>query len=815
MKRPFVSITIPLIIGIVYSYYLNVNMLIIFSFMIFLLGYYSLNIIKHKSNNINMFFIFMFLGMILIKVNLNMSTLSLKIGNNLSLKGVVEEIKYEEDEESKYIVNIYSVKDYKESLEIKEKIVLKVIGEQKVELGDKIDFNGVLKEPLSNGNPKLFNYKLSLLSNKIFATMTIKDYALTEINKEDKALKYRMKSKFKEDIERVFDSYLNEDSSSLMKSIVLGEHSYLDEDSISKYRDLGLAHILAVSGLHIGIIAGFLIFILSNLGIKRKRVVQITLAIIWFYGFLIGFPPSLLRANIMFTILYYAQILSEPLDSINGLFFAMFLLLIINPMWIFNLGFQFSFLATFSIIYFTPKVQKGFYPYKNRLTYTLAGLLGVYIGILPIQAYYFNKISLLSILGNLFVAPLLSLSLIIGGIMILFSYLISPLNIILGFFLNLLLGIQFKIIETLSAISFGTMQLYSPNIGEMVLYYILILIVFKVLDIRNFKRNMKKVIFYYLIFYIVSNLMIITLDKSIEIHFIDVGQGDCALIRTYKGDYLVDTGGNLMDSFDIGKNITLPYLEKLGVRKLNGVFITHFHDDHSKSLPLLMDSLKIDNIFASYEDYSNIAFNKIGESKIPLIILKEKDKVIIDNSFNLEILSPNLNLNQGIASHNDMSLVFLLNYFNKTVLFTGDMEKDAERLLLGKVGKSIDVIKVPHHGSNTSSTEELLNEIKPKIGVISLGRNNFYGHPRKEVLERYEEIGTKIYRTDTMGMIKIILNKEDIEVDYFIKEITTLISFIDENLTMIIFYIGYYMISYILIKLYVFTEEELKFIELQ
>ena len=115
MKRPFVSITIPLIIGIVYSYYLNVNMLIIFSFMIFLLGYYSLNIIKHKSNNINMFFIFMFLGMILIKVNLNMSTLSLKIGNNLSLKGVVEEIKYEKDEESKYIVNIYSVKDYKET----------------------------------------------------------------------------------------------------------------------------------------------------------------------------------------------------------------------------------------------------------------------------------------------------------------------------------------------------------------------------------------------------------------------------------------------------------------------------------------------------------------------------------------------------------------------------------------------------------------------------------------------------------------------------------------------------------------------------
>lgn len=814
MKRPFIFITIPLIIGIIFSYYFNFNIFVIFSFIIFLLAYYFLNLIKDKSNNINMFFIFMFLGMILIRINLNMSTLSLKIGDNLILKGVVEEIKYEKDGESKYIIDVLNLIDDKKNVKVNEKLVLKIIGDRKVELGDKIIFNGRLKEPLSNGNPNLFNYKLSLLSNKIFTTMTIKDYSLLEVNGENKELKYRMKIKFKEDIERIFNIHLNEANSSLMKSIVLGEYSYLDEDSISKYRDLGLAHILAVSGLHIGIIAGFLLFILSNLGIKRKKVVLITLTIIWLYGFLIGFPPSLLRANIMFSILYYAQILSEPYDSINGLFFAMFILLIINPMWIFNLGFQLSFLATFSIIYFTPKVYKIFYPYKNKFTYTLSALLGVYIGVLPVQAYYFNKVSLLGILGNLIIAPILSVSLIVAGSMVLFSYLVSPLNIILGVFLNLLLKIQFKFIEILSSTSFGTIKLYSPNIGEMILYYILILIIIGVLEIRLFKRNMKSTIFSYLIFFVASSFMITALDKTIEIHFIDVGQGDAALLRTYKGDYLIDTGGNLMESFDVGKNLTLPYLEKLGIKRLNGVFITHFHEDHSKSLPLLIDNLKIDRVFASYEDYNNLAFNKIKDAKMPLIILTEKDKINLGKNLNLEILSPNLDLMNIKASANDLSLVFLLTYFDKRVLFTGDMEKDAEKLLLDKIHNKIDVIKVPHHGSDTSSTEELLHEIKPDIGVISVGRNNFYGHPKKEVLERYDEIQTQLYRTDIMGMTKIVLARNSIEVDYFIKEKSKLSSFIYKNLVQIIYYIVYYLISYILTKVYIYTEEELRFSEL-
>lgn len=814
MKRPFVFLTIPLVIGIIFSYYFNLNILVIFSFIIFSLIYYCLNLIKDKSNIVNMFFIFMFIGMFLLRINLNMSTLSLNIGDNLNLTGLVEEIKYEKDGESKYIVNVLSLSDGNEETKVKEKIVLKIIGEKKIELGDKIDFHGVLKEPLSNGNPKLFNYKLSLLSNKVFTTMTIKDYSLLEVNSANKALKYRMKIKFKEDIENIFDSYLNEDNSSLMKSIILGEYSYLDQDSISKYRDLGLAHILAVSGLHIGIIAGFLIFILSNLGIKRKKVVLFTLFFIWFYGFLIGFPPSLLRANIMFSILYYAQVLSEPYDSINGLFFAMLILLLINPMWIFNLGFQLSFLATFSIIYFTPKIQEWFYPYKNKFIYALVSILGVYIGVLPVQAYYFNKISFLGILGNLIIAPILSLSLILGGFMVLFFYLISPLNIILGAFLNLLLGIQFKFIEILSSISLGTIKLYSPGIFEIILYYILILMIFKVLDIRRFQKNIKNTIIFYLSFFVLSSFMILAFDKSMEIHFIDVGQGDATLLRTYKGDYLVDTGGNLMDSFDIGENITLPYLEKLGIKRLNGVFITHFHDDHSKSLPTLIDNLKIDRVFISYEDYNNIAFNKIKETKIPLVILTEKDRITLNKKINLEVLSPNLDLINRKASPNDMSLVFLLTYFDKRILFTGDMERDAEKLLLGKIHNKIDIIKVPHHGSETSSTEELLNEIKPDIGVISVGRNNFYGHPRKEVLERYEEIRTNIYRTDTMGMTKIILDKDNIEVDYFIKEKPKLGEFIDRNLVYIIYYIGYYLMSYILIKVYIFTEEELKFGEL-
>lgn len=814
MNRPFVFITIPLALGIIISYYLEINKIVSFILLVLTIGIYILNLIMEKSNAITLFSILSLLGLIFGSYSLNSSILETKVDRNIMLSGVVDEIICSGEEQGKYIVKVNKILDNSMDTRVKEKIVLKVIGDKNIELGDEISFLGKLKIPQNNTNPMLFNYRLNLLSNKIHTIMSVRDYSVIKIKKEGKPFRYKLKANFIENIENLFDSNLNVNNSSMIKSIILGESSYLEEENLEKYRNLGLAHILAVSGLHIGIITGFLNYILSHLGIKRKLSIIIILSIIWIYGYLIGFPPSLLRANIMFSIIFYGESLREPYDSINTLFFAMFTLLIANPIWIFNIGFQLSFMATFSIIYFTPKIQRKLYPYNNKIVYGLSGILGVQIGLLPVQAYYFNKIPILSILSNLILVPMLSLSLILGGIMVCLFYTIPILTSLMGCILDFILSIQFELVNILYKLPIGILKVPSPNIFEIFLYYTFLLIVFKVINIDGFSFNIKKSIIYYLVILILFNFLVLLNDKSIDINFIDVGQGDSVLINTKRGSYLVDTGGNVMDSFDIGKNITLPYLEKNGINKLRGIFITHFDDDHCKSLPLLMENIDISNILISYKDNESPVYNKIKEKDIPLTILNEKDLIWLDDNTSIEVLSPNEDLRKAKLNPNNLSLVFLLSYYNKKILFTGDIEKEAETILANKLRENIDIIKVPHHGSNTSSTEEFLNNIRPTIGVISVGRNNFYGHPKEEVLDRYNKLGTRLYRTDNMGLITVKLNKEKMDIIPFIRDKFELMVLLKENLMDIILYIVYYLIAYILIKIYLHLEEGLAVNEL-
>ena len=415
MRRPFVFFTIPILLGIIFYYYISTKIYLILFLLIITL---IINLIGLKLNYSMTVFILIslfLLGILITGIKAESSKLIKYIDSPIEIKGTIKEVKSVSEGESRYVVDVHNINLEATDIQISEKILLKVIGEIKLELGDVIDVRGILKEPLPNTNPKLFNYKLNLLAENIYTTMTIKDYSIMNVEKGKLNFLLRLKVGFVNRVEEGLDFYLSEGNSSLMKSILLGNYSYLDMEYIQQFRDLGLAHILAVSGLHIGIIAGLFIMLFAFLGVDRRINISLTITIIWVYGYIIGSPPSVLRANIMFTILLLSQIFAEPYDSINTLFFALLILIILNPFWIFNIGFQLSFIATFFILYLTKKFKPIFSSIEGIIIKSLVGIVSVQIGLFPILAYYFNKIPIISFVPNLLLVPIFTICIVSVG----------------------------------------------------------------------------------------------------------------------------------------------------------------------------------------------------------------------------------------------------------------------------------------------------------------------------------------------------------------------------------------------------------------
>ncbi len=795
MRQPFFPLVLALILGIIFTYYFQINILFTIVLLGLLISVFIYLIFFEKDIKFILFLLLFTLGIFLTLSN--KTVLSEYLNRNADYVGIVDRVLTTNTANGKYIIKVEKANNI---IIPKEKVILNVISKKDLVLGNRVSFNGVAKLPMKNTNPKLYNYRLNLLSEKIYGTITIKDYQIKTLQNE-KSFSYNIKAKFTEDVEKLFNTYLNRENSQLITSIILGESSYLDEDSLTLYRELGIAHILAVSGLHIGIISGFLIFLFSRLGLKRKLNIIISLSIIWTYGFLIGYPPSILRASIMFSILFYSQIIHEPYDSINILSIACFLLLVINPYYLFHIGFQLSFMATFSIVYFTPYIKAAFYPYNTKLTNTIAALLAVNLGILPFQAYYFNRIGIFSILANMILIPIFSIALIIGFIMLLILYSLRSLNIIIGPILDFILSIQYKIMQFIPHM---VMKVYSPEFIHILIYFVILAIVLRIIYIDKFGKSIIKVIYMYLIVLIIVNSLFVFGDKSMEVHFIDVGQGDSILIRTRNGDYLMDTGGSLMEnSFDISKNITLPYLEKLGINRLKAIFITHFHADHCQGLPLLLESLKVDNIVASYIPKAN---------NYPIIVVEKGDNITLDKKTNLKIIWPDKTVS---SNENNMSMVGLLTYNNSQVLLTGDIEREVEPLVSEYLNTKIDILKVPHHGSSTSSSEKFLEVLRPDISVISVGRKNLHNHPSPEVLSRYVDFDSNVYRTDENGLIKIHFTGDKYTITSFIKEDKiNLLEFLTKNVMIICYILLYSSITYKWINVYIMNFKEMRTIEL-
>mgnify|MGYP002713479018 FL=1 len=618
---------------------------------------------------------------------------------------------------------------------ISEKSV--IFTEEDFPIGQKYLIDGEITLANKNTNPNLFNYRNYLISKSIGSNIKIK-----RIYKEGRSssILLNLRNKFYNYIHSIFENNLNKNSANFVISVVLGENLIQNED----IKDLGLAHILAVSGLHIDLLIGFILYIFYKLNFNYRYGYMSALTLAFLYGALIGFPYSIIRVLIINLIGFLAFLYQYPEDKIKSLLVAALLILIYNPFAVLNAGFVLSFVATSGVYLVYPKLRK--YLNKDLLADNIGFTTAIQATLLPFTAYYYGKINFISILANFLIVPVFTLAMYIIFAIIIFypilSFIMTPFFVIINYLLESMINLTLM----LNSFKFLNIEFIHQSILISIYLYFLILV-----SIYIKKSNKKLIKNFYIINIVVVMLSLgyEKLNPETSFSMIDIGQGDTFLINDRGDYYLIDVGGPKFDNYDSGEKILVPYLKSIGVRDIKAVFISHEDRDHSGNMEILNKNFNIQNVITIQDNIGSLA-------KYQPKIIKKNDKIKLKNGY-ITCVFDGIN-----GEENAESMGLLINIEGIKILTLGDLPKEYEDTLDIKA----DILKVSHHGSKTSTSKEFVGKVSPKAALISAGRNNRYGHPTKEVLENLD--GIKIYNTQTDGMVKIYFDK-DVRIEKYLK----------------------------------------------
>ncbi|MCJ7657273.1 MAG: DNA internalization-related competence protein ComEC/Rec2, partial [Candidatus Atribacteria bacterium] len=529
------------------------------------------------------------------------------------------------------------------------------------------------------------------------------------------------------------------------------------------FSEAGIMHILAVSGLHVGIIAMALLAFLSVLRLPKKLKLLILVFILIIYASITGFRPSVLRATIMFILLIGGKLINKNRNLNISLFFTAFLILLSNPLILYDAGFLLSFIVTFSIINLSPILQGLFSKIVVWIKNPLAVSIAAWIGIFPLSAYFFSKVSIISIVSNIFIIPLTGIAVILGFV----TFFIGLISIFLaGIIANinyLVLNLITLIAQSFSSLPFAFIYVAQPSIIVIILYYLMVFFIIEMFYKKTLSQKIKKKA---ALIVLATILLIIIVQAfypadNLKVNFINVGEGDCILIEApNKINILIDGGGTPQSDFDVGSKIVVPYLRRKGINEIDLLILTHPHLDHLEGLLPVLREFKVDMVLDSGLPYDSSEYQEFISLILKKGILyykaKAGDNFIFSNNLEIFLLNPLYDSDFYEESDlNNASIVVKLFYKNADFLFTGDIEETAENKLL--VWQNIlqsDILKVGHHGSVTSTNLEFLDKVNPNIAVISVGQNNF-GHPSQKIIDRLEDKNIQIYRTDEDGTIII------------------------------------------------------------
>jgi len=611
----------------------------------------------------------------------------------------------------------------------KEKLLVTYKAKIEYNLGDLIKIEGKIEKPENNTITNLFNYKNYLKSKKITHILNAQKI---ELVKQNTQIKYKIKNNLIKHINKY-------KTSKYLKTFILGDNSDIDTSIKNTYQENGINHLFSVSGMHLSLFANILLFLLKKLNEKLKYIIIILTFI--FFAFLTNYSPSISRALILYILVNLNNILKLDIKTIYLLIIDFIILILYNPFYIYNIGFIFSFTITASLIISSNTINK----YKKYISKLLITSAISFITSIPILINNYHEINILTPLNNLIFIPLIS---VIIFPLSLLTIILKPLDSILLILINLLE--QLSIITQKTSIKIILCQIPWYII---ILYYLTIIIFIKGIETKQIKKILP------LILIITIHTNIKNISPITRITLLDVGQGDSTLLELNNKNILIDTGGIVNSKTSLVLNKTIPYLKSLGIKKIDYTILTHGDFDHMGEAINLVNNFKVEKVVFNCGPHNDL------EKELIKVLDKKKIKYYscikelnIDNS-KLYFLQT-----KEYDNENDNSNVIYTELNGYKFMFMGDASITTEKEILSKYNLSdIDVLKVGHHGSKTSSGKEFIDEINPKYGVISVGKNNRYGHPNKEALDNLKD--SKIYRTDEDGSIMFKIRNNRLKID--------------------------------------------------
>ena len=681
--------------------------------------------------------------------------------------------------------------------------------EDKIIIGDYIELQGKISYPAEATNPHQFDYKRYLLNNDCtnvfygnYKTLKITGEPSFSIKNPKECWYYTLK-KFELTRIKILEKHsknLPPDRLKILGGLVFGDETINPDEKIKEdFKNSGLLHLLAASGLNVTLIYGIWWQIASLIKFPYRLSILTGALFVILYTFMTGFPPSIIRAGIIILFILFGKLIDRKADSVALIFFAAFLILLCSPKMLFDIGFQLSFIVTFGLIVCCPVVISKFSNieenYKNRhknkpklvryFLYLFSPVnlisaavvpLVAQLWVIPLQLHYFNNFAPMSVFANIAVVPFIGILSFIGFVSSIIALIPNISDFIIFLFdavANPLLLLLIKISEFFASFKFSLVSTSGLNFIQIFAAWVVILIF--TLNLKNNFQNKKHklLLCLFLILFAASFIKSDIFSKNPEIIMFDVQNADCFLIKTPKHKYImIDTGNKTYKGISSAQTVINRYLKNERINKLEYLIVSHFDIDHAGGVIDILDNTEVKNVLIQKEEIKSQTSKEIleylKENNFNYKVAKNNEIIYTEPDFKIISYKPEIKTVNKDKEDNKTSVVILVTYKDKNILFMADSDVEGFNSIKSNLPENINIIKIGHHGAKGVIDKSMLDKIKPEYALISAGENKF-NHPCFETLKLLYENNVNVFSSKNYGFIRIILNEDKIIFKHFNK----------------------------------------------